>query len=97
MIVNEYRVPIALLKPTLDLLVDCKVLNETRGGYVPDAKSVEFTISDLLNCIEMHGENKFPLMNGTSLAPFQEALEAFRKEVESSPYNKRLIHVSDSV
>jgi membrane protein len=92
-----YQIPIALSKQLLQELTDCELLHEARGGYVPAHHTFEMKISDCINALETRGENQFPLIDSKSLAAFENALDQFRKAIESSPANIRISHVPHSI
>lgn len=97
MLTQVYQIPVALCKPALQELVDCHILHEARGGYIPDHKTVEMKISDCIEILELRGENNFPVINSKSIASFERALNDFRKAIESTPANVRLSHVPNSI
>lgn len=93
-LVKKYQIPTSLVKPILQQLVDCHILHETRGGYVPSHSALEMKISDVIEALDSKGESDFPFIESKALAPFERALSLFRKQIESSPENTRLSHVS---
>ncbi len=96
-LMKRYQIPAALAKPILQELVDVEILHEARGGYVPAHRALDMKISDVIEALESRGEAHFPFIESKSLAPFEKALEHFRKQIESSPENMRLSHVSHSI
>lgn len=88
-------IPAALVNPALQRLVDARILFEAKGGYVPAHSLFEMRISDLLEALESRGESNFPTIDSQKIAPFQKILEEFQKQIESTPLNTRLNHVSD--
>ncbi len=93
MLCKRYQIPISLLKPVLQELIDCHILHESRGGYVPDHKTQSLKISDVIEIIETRGESDFPFIGAKQLAPFERALDEFRDLIETAPQNLRLSHV----
>lgn len=97
MLIKRYQIPVALIRPILKELVDCGILHETTDGYVPDQEAQNLKISDVVNALESRGESDFPLIESSSLAPFEKALDRFKFQIDSSPANIRISHVSDSL
>jgi membrane protein len=95
--VKRFQVPMALVKPILQELVECEILHEARGGFVPDRNALEMRISDVIEILESNGENDFPMIDSRALASFEKALEFFRKTIESTPENIRLSHVPHTI
>lgn len=96
-LIKKYQIPIALAAPLLLELVQCGLLAELQGGYIPGRPVDELRISDVLEALEARGARDFPFIESKYLAPFERALEGFRAQIESSPENKLLRHVSDTV
>jgi membrane protein len=96
MLVHRYQIPFTLVKSLLRELVDCHILHEARGGYVPSHEAQNLRISELIEKMDSMGENHFPFIEANALAPFEKALTAFRELIESSPQNTRLSHVPHS-
>ncbi len=93
-LVKHYQVPSVLATPILQELVACHLLHETRGGYVAGHHVQNLKISEVIAILEERGENAFPFIEARSLAPFERALRAFCKMIESSPEN---IQLSDTM
>jgi membrane protein len=97
MLIKGYQLPFSLAKIILEELVNSSLIHETRGGYVPSHKLEQMKISDVIEALESEGEKDFPFIQAKALAPFEKALEAFRKQIESSPANIGLANVSHSI
>ncbi len=93
-LIKKYQIPIALAAPLLGELVQCGLLADVRGGYIPSRPVDELRISDVMEALEASGASDFPIIESKYLAPFERALEKFRAQIESSPDNKLLKHVS---
>ncbi len=97
MLVKRYQIPTALASPILNDLCECGLLYEIQTGYIP-ARSVDtLRISDVLEALDTKGTHEFPFIESKSLAPFEKALENFRLQIETSPDNKLMHHVSDTL
>jgi membrane protein len=94
---KSYQIPLAVTRPILQELVECEILHETRGGYVPAHYTLEMRISDCIETLESKGENQFLLIDSKALAAFENTLDQFRKAIESSPSNIRISHVPHSL
>jgi len=92
-----YQIPSALGMMILSELVGAELLHETRGGYVPAHDTFEMKISDCIKALDSKGENQFPFVPSKSFAAFENAVEQFRKVIESSPANIRISHVPHSI
>jgi len=97
LLIQKHQIPAALAMPILKRLVDAELLYEARGGYVPAVRLVEMKIFDVVEVLESQGENDFPFIEAKSLEPFEKALKNFSKQIESSPQNIRLSHVSNTL
>jgi membrane protein len=97
LLTHGYQIPLALCKPILQELVDCDVLHEVKDGYVPARRTVEMKISDLIEVLELKGENRFPIIDSKAFAAFEKTLDSFRNAIESIPENMRLSHVPYSI
>lgn len=97
LLTKRYQIPMILSKQLLQDLVDCHLLHEARGGYVPSHNTLEMKISDCIQALESKGENQFPWIDSKSLATFEKALDQFRKAIESTPANIRISHVPHSI
>ena len=92
-----YQIPASLSRQLLQELVDCELLHETRGGYVPAHHTPEMKISECIETLESKGENQFPHIDSKSLAAFENTLDQFRKAIESTPANIGIRHVPHSL
>jgi membrane protein len=96
LLVERYRIPVALVAPILKELIGCGLLIECRGGLIPGRSPEELRISDVLRALDQHGTHEFPFLESKILAPFEAALDQFRLQIENSPQNQLLKHVSHS-
>jgi len=96
-LVKQYHIPVALASPVLNELVQCGILVEAKGGYIPGRPVDEMRISDVLNALETQGAVDFPFVESKYLAPFERALENFRMQIEQSSENSLLRHVPHTI
>ena len=96
-LLKESHIPVSLAVSLLHELVRAKVLLETKEGYIPAHSVDEMRISDVIEALESSGSSDFPFVEMKYLAPFERALERFRAQIENSPENSLLRHVSDSI
>jgi membrane protein len=91
-----YRIPPTLTRMILPELLRCELIHETRGGYVPALKTPQLTLAECIDLLESKGLNHFPFIDAKSLSYFEKTLLEFRKVIESSPLNTRIVHVPNT-
>jgi len=96
-LVTRYQIPNALAAPILNDLSECGLLCEIQTGYIPARPIDSLRISDVLEALETKGMGEFPFIDSKALAPFEKALEHFRSQIEKSPENKLMSHVSHTI
>ncbi|OGN64688.1 MAG: hypothetical protein A3E80_00340 [Chlamydiae bacterium RIFCSPHIGHO2_12_FULL_49_9] len=94
---KERMIPKALSLPILKELEAAKLLFLTKEGYLSAPSLKSMRISDVLSAIDQIGISELSFIDPENLRPFTEVLDHFRASFESSPQNKRLAHVSDSI
>ncbi|MES2272652.1 MAG: YhjD/YihY/BrkB family envelope integrity protein, partial [Chlamydiota bacterium] len=92
-----YQLPRALVIPLLKELVDCHLLVEVKGGYIPGRPIEELRISDVFDALESRGISDFPFIHSRQLAPFADLMDQFREQIEKSPLNILVHHVPHSL
>lgn len=96
-LVKRHQIPFALAGMILDELLACGLLLETKSGFIPSRSIETLRIADVLQALDAKGESSFPFIDSKALSQFEKALEQFRKQIENSPENKLIKHVSDSL
>ena len=92
-VVIRYQIPYALAAPIVEDLISGGIFLDTPQGLLPAKPVEQLRIYDVISALETKGGAEFPFIDATSLAPFERALDSFRRQLETSSDNKLIYHL----
>src|SRR5690606_30592734 len=91
--VKEKKVPYAIAEGALQMVTEARILaelKEKKKRYLPQRDIRRLRISDVIEALEMQGENEFPLPESREIIQINESLCSFWQLIEKNEKNHYL-------